>query len=64
MDFGMNFIDENSNKLQKLSLEKIKISWALNVFTLKSMAQVTLIKLDGRNPVIARSNVEYGWSYF
>jgi len=24
------------------------------------MAQVTLIKLDGRNPDVARSNVEYG----
>jgi hypothetical protein len=57
----MNFIDENSNKLQKLSLEKIKsVEPSMCSLALKSMAQVTLIKLDWRNPVVARSNVEYG----
>jgi hypothetical protein len=33
IDFLVDFVDGNSNKLQKLGLEG-KISWALNVFTL------------------------------
>jgi hypothetical protein len=40
----MNFVAGNSNKLQKLGLEA-KISWALNVFTLRPMAQATLVSM-------------------
>ncbi len=36
IEFWMNFVGGNSNKLQKLSLEG-KISWALNVFTLPNL---------------------------
>jgi hypothetical protein len=38
IDFLVNFVAENSNKLQKLGL-KGKISWTLNVFTLRPRAQ-------------------------
>jgi hypothetical protein len=33
IDFWVNFVVRNSNKLQKLGLEG-KIGWAFNVFTL------------------------------
>jgi hypothetical protein len=36
IDFGMDFVAENSNKLQKLSLEG-KSNWAFNVFTLPNL---------------------------
>ncbi len=36
IDFSMNSIARNSNKLQKLGLEG-KISWTLNVFTLLNL---------------------------
>ncbi len=36
IDFWMDFVVGNSNKLQKLGLEG-KISWALNVFTLPNL---------------------------
>jgi hypothetical protein len=55
IDFWVNFVAENSNKLQKLGLEG-KISWALNVFyilffienvfTLGPMAQATLVFMN------------------
>ncbi len=35
IDFGVDFVAGDSNKLQKLGLER-KISWALNVFTLSN----------------------------
>jgi hypothetical protein len=41
IDFLVNFVAENSNKLQKLGL-KGKISWTLIVFTLRPTAQATL----------------------
>ncbi len=41
IDFWMDFVAGNSNKLQILGLEGI-ISWALNVFTLGPMTQPTL----------------------
>jgi len=37
INFGMDFVNENSKRLQRLSLKE-KISWVLNVFTLKPMA--------------------------
>ncbi len=40
----MNFVAENSNKLQKLNL-KGKISQALNVFTLGLTTHATLIRM-------------------
>jgi hypothetical protein len=40
--FWVDFVAENSKKLQKLGLEG-KISWALNVCTLGAMAQATLV---------------------
>jgi len=36
IDFKVDFVAENSNKLQKLGLEG-KFSWALNVFTLLNL---------------------------
>ncbi len=36
IDFWVDFVAENSNKLQKLGLEG-KFSWALNVFTLVNL---------------------------
>jgi hypothetical protein len=42
IDFLVDFVAGNSNKLQKLGLEG-KISSALNVFTLGPMAQATLV---------------------
>jgi len=45
IDFGVDFVAENSNKLPKLGLEG-KISWTLNVFTLCPTTQVTLVLLD------------------
>jgi len=36
IDFWVNFVAENSKKLQQLGLEG-KISWALNVFTLPNL---------------------------
>jgi hypothetical protein len=42
IDFGVDFVAEISNKLQKLGLEG-KISWALNVCTIQAMAQATLV---------------------
>jgi hypothetical protein len=36
IDFWVDFVAGNSNKLQKLGLEG-KISWALNEFTLPSL---------------------------
>ncbi len=36
VDFLVNFVAGNSNKLQKMDLER-KISWALNVFTLPNL---------------------------
>ncbi len=42
IDFLVNFVAGNSNKLQKLGLEG-KISSALNVVTLGPMAQATLV---------------------
>ncbi len=44
IDFWMDFVAENSNKLQKLGLDG-RISWAFNVFTLEPMAQATLIRI-------------------
>jgi hypothetical protein len=41
IDFLVDFVAGNSNKLQKLGL-KGKISWTLNVFTLRPTAQATL----------------------
>ncbi len=34
IDFWVNFVDGNSNKLQKLGLEGKCIGWAVKVFTL------------------------------
>jgi len=45
IDFWEDFVVENSNKLQKWGLEG-KISWALNVFTLGSTTQATLVKIN------------------
>ncbi len=42
IDFRVDFIIENSNKLQKLGLEG-KVSRALNVFTLESTTQAKLV---------------------
>ncbi len=42
IDFLVNFVAGNSNKLQKLGLEG-KISSPLNVFPLGPMAQATLV---------------------
>jgi hypothetical protein len=36
IDFGVDFVVGNSNKLQKLGLER-KIIWVLNVFTLPNL---------------------------
>jgi hypothetical protein len=36
IDFGVDFVAGDSNKLQKLGLEG-KINWALNVFTLSNL---------------------------
>jgi hypothetical protein len=41
IDFLVDFVAGNSNKLQKLGL-KGKISWTLSVFTLRPTAQATL----------------------
>jgi len=43
-DFLVDFVAENSKKLQKLGLEG-KISWAFNVFTLGPTTQATLVLL-------------------
>ncbi len=43
-DFLMDFVAENSKKLQKLGLEG-KISWAFNVFTLGPTTQAALVLL-------------------
>jgi len=45
VDFSMDFVAMNSNKLQKLSLER-KFSWTFNVFTLGPMPHVTLITIN------------------
>ncbi len=42
IDFLVDFVAGNSNKLQKSSLEG-KISWALNVLTPGPTAQATLV---------------------
>ncbi len=42
IDFWVDFVAGNSNKLQKLSLEG-KITWALNVITPGPTAQATLV---------------------
>jgi hypothetical protein len=42
IDFRVDFVAGNSNKLQKLGLEG-KVSRALNVFTLGSTAQAKLV---------------------
>jgi hypothetical protein len=42
IDFGVDFVVGNSNKLQKLGLEG-KICWVPNVFTLGPTAQATLV---------------------
>ncbi len=42
IDFVMDFIPGNPNKLQNLGLER-KFSSALNVFTLEPTAQATLV---------------------
>ncbi len=47
IDFLVDFVAGNSNKLQKLSLEG-KISSALNVLTLGAMAQATLVHIKKR----------------
>jgi hypothetical protein len=44
IDFWMDFVVKNSNKLQKLSLEG-KIGWAFNVFTVGPTTHGTLILL-------------------
>ncbi len=44
IDFWVDFVAENLNKLQKLGLEG-RISWAFNVFTLEQMTQATLIRI-------------------
>ncbi len=44
IDFRVDFIAKNSNKLQKLGLEGKKISWVLNVFTLGPTARATRVK--------------------
>ncbi len=41
-DFLVDFVAENSKKLQKLGLEG-KISWAFNVFTLGPTTQAALV---------------------
>jgi hypothetical protein len=43
-DFLMDFVAENSNKLQKLGLEG-KISWTFNMFTLGPTTHGTLVLL-------------------
>jgi len=50
IDFLLEFVAENSNKLQKLGLER-KINWALNVFTLDPMAQGTLVERKKRRNI-------------
>ncbi len=47
-DFWVDFVVENSNKLQKLGCEKEKVSWDLNVFTLGPTTQATLVKVKWR----------------
>jgi hypothetical protein len=42
IDFRVDVIIENSNKLQKLGLER-KVSQALNVFTLESTLEAKLV---------------------
>jgi hypothetical protein len=41
---NIDFVAQNSNKLQKLGLER-KIRWAFNVFTLDSTIQATLVPM-------------------
>ncbi len=51
IDFWVNFVVRNSNKLQKLGLEG-KLSWALNVFTLGANGHATLVMhyiMDGKD---------------
>jgi len=48
--FLLEFVAGNSNKLQKLGLER-KINWALNVFTLGPMAQGTLVERKKRRNI-------------
>jgi hypothetical protein len=50
IDFLLEFVAGNSNKLQKLGLER-KINWALNVFTLGPMAQGTLVERKKRRNI-------------
>ncbi len=45
IDFWVDFVFKNSNKLQKLGL-KGKFGWAFNVFTVGPMAHATLIIID------------------
>ncbi len=51
ISFSVNFVAENSNKLQKLGLER-QISWALNVFTPGPMSQATLVVVIAGNTLV------------
>ncbi len=47
IDFWVDFVVENSNKLQKLGLER-KINWTFNVFMLQPSKQATLVPMNGQ----------------
>ncbi len=59
IDFWVNFVAGNSNKLQKLGLEG-KFSWTLDVFTLGPTAQATLVWMTITNSTVNSNKYGYG----
>ncbi len=59
IDFLMDFVAGNSNKLQKLGLQG-KISWTLNVFTLGPTTQATLVTMKEKK-MCACPNIKNSW---
>jgi hypothetical protein len=53
IDFLVDFVVGNSNKLQKLGLEG-KINWALNVVTLGPMARGTLVEMKKKKKYLVK----------
>jgi hypothetical protein len=55
IDFWVEFVIGNSNKLQKLVLER-KISWALNVFTLPNFKKFNFKDVKNKECVHTKAN--------